>query len=215
MGHETKAAPAFSERSVSSAAETGSTPGEALADLRRGARTPIFEDLVTIGRIVKPQGRKGELAVEVISDRPERFGSLRRAFVPGDDGLAREVIVTRSWPHKGRFVIKLEGVDSIDEAETYRGMEIRIAEAELDPLPEGSYYHHQLKGLRVEDPEGRPLGVVRDVMTNAGDAAILVVKGEKNELLLPLADSFVRRVDRDQGLIVAVKPEFLEDEVRT
>jgi 16S rRNA processing protein RimM len=215
MGHEPRVSSAFSERSVSTAAETGFTPGEALDDGKRGARTPIFEDLVTIGRIVKPQGRKGELAVEVMSDRPERFGSLQRAFVRGEKGLAREVIVTRSWPHKGRFVLKLEGVDSIDQAEAYRGMEIRIDEDELDPLPEGSYYHHQLKGLRVEDPEGRPLGVVQDVMTGAGDAPILVVKGEKSELLLPLADSFVRRVDREQGRIVAVKPEFLDDGVRT
>src|SRR4029453_9319964 len=103
-----------------------------------------------------------------ISDHPERFASLRRAFVPGDEGGAREVTVTRSWPHKGRFVLKLAGVDSIDQAEAYRGMEIRIAEDELDPLPEGSYYHHQLKGLQVEDPEGRALGIVSDVMTNAG-----------------------------------------------
>jgi len=205
---------AFSERSVSAGAEGGSTPPEVVDDAKRGARTPIFEDLITIGKIVKPQGRKGEVAVEVISDRPERFASLRRAFVPSEQGLAREVIVTRSWPHKGRFVLKLEGVDSIDEAEAYRGMEIRLAEDDLDPLPEGSYYHHQLKGLQVEDPEGRVLGVVRDVMTTAGDVANLVVQGTTGEWLLPLAEAFVRHVDPAQGRIVAVRPEFVGDEVR-
>jgi 16S rRNA processing protein RimM len=178
------------------------------------ARTPIYSDLVTIGRIVKPQGRKGELAVEVISDRPERFASLRRAFVPGDQGLAREVTVTRSWPHKGRFVLKLEGVDSIDQAEAYRGMEIRIGEDELDPLPEGSYYHHQLKGLQVEDPEGRALGVVGDVMTTSGGVPNLVVRGTNGEWLLPLAETFVRRVEPERSRIVAVKPELVDGEAR-
>ncbi len=172
--------------------------------------TRAFDDLVTIGRIVKPQGRKGEVLAEVISDRPERFSSLRKAFVSGKGGLAREVAITTSWPHKGRFVLKLHGVDSIDEAEAYRGMDIRIGEEELEPLPEGSYYHHQLKGLRVEDPQGTELGVVREVMTTGGGAAILVVRGPKDELLLPMADTFVRHVDLDKGRMVAVSPEFLE-----
>jgi 16S rRNA processing protein RimM len=105
-------------------------------------------------------------------------------------------------------------VDSIDQAESYRGMEVRIAEDQLEPLPEGSYYHHQLKGLCVEDPEGATLGVVQEVMTTAGEAPVLVIKGSHGELLLPLADSFVRRVDPERGKIVAVRPEFLEDEVR-
>ena len=173
-----------------------------------------YADLVTIGRVVKPQGRKGEMVVEVLSDRPERFTSLRRAFLPAESGLAREVTVTAAWPHKGRYVLKLQGVDSIDQAESCRGMEVRIAEDELEPLPEGSYYHHQLKGLRVEDPEGATLGVVQEVMTTAGEAPVLVIKGSNGELLLPLADSFVRRVDPEHGKIVAVRPEFLEDKVR-
>jgi 16S rRNA processing protein RimM len=170
-----------------------------------------FSDLVTIGRIVRPQGRKGEVVAEVISDRPERFASLRRAFVSGPAGGAREITVTASWPHKGRFVLKLAGVDSIDEAEAYRGLEIRIREEELEPLPEGSYYHHQLRGLRVEDPERTVLGVVRDVVTTGGDAAILVVRGPEKEWLVPLAETFIRGVDLDEGRLVAVIPEFLDD----
>src|SRR5262245_1230901 len=125
--------------------------------------TPSFADLVAIGRIVKPQGRHGEVAVESFSDRPDRFPSLRTAFVPGPEGQARAVRVDSCWPHKGRFVLKLAGVDSIDEAELYRGLELRIGEDELAPLPAGSYYHHQLRGLRVRSPEGEPLGEVADI----------------------------------------------------
>jgi 16S rRNA processing protein RimM len=169
--------------------------------------TRPFDDLVAIGRVVKPQGRHGEVVVEPFSDRPERFPSLRKAYVPGPDGSARPVTVTSCWPHKGRFVLKLEGVASIDDAERYRGMELRIGEEELAPLPEGSYYHHQLRGLHVEDTEGRPLGDVTDLLTNTGGVPVLVVQGSGGETLIPLADAFVRVVDLEGGRLVAHRPE--------
>lgn len=174
----------------------------------------LFEELVTIGRLIKPQGRKGEVLAEVLSDHPERFPSLRRAFVPGEGGQAREVTISSRWPHKGRFVLKFEGVDSIDEAEALRGVEIRIGEEELRALPEGSYYHHQLKGLRVEDPQGTFLGVVEDVMVTGGENAVLVVRGPAGEFLMPLAATFVRRVALDEGRLVAIAPDFLETGTR-
>ena len=170
----------------------------------------VFRDLVTIGRVVKPQGRRGEVLTEPLSDRPDRFPSLRRAYVAGPGDSAREVRVTSCWPHKGRFVLKLEGVDSIDDAERYRGLELRIAEEDLEPLPEGSYYHHQLRGLRVEDGEGGSLGTVADLVETGGGAVVLVVRGPGGELLLPLAAPFVRRVDLPRGTLVAERPEYAD-----
>jgi 16S rRNA processing protein RimM len=168
-----------------------------------------YADMITIGVVVKPQGRKGEVLVAPLSDRPDRFVSLRRVFVP-EPGTraARAVNVTDRWPHKGRVVLKFEGVDSIDAAEAFRGIELRIGEDELDALPEGSYYHHQLKGLKVEDPQGRPLGTAADVLVTGGEASVLVVRGtERGEVLIPLADAFIREVDLEHGRIVAVDPE--------
>lgn len=170
--------------------------------------TTQFDELVAIGRVIKPQGRKGEVLTESLSDRPDRFPSLRRAFVPGPAGTAREVAVTSCWPHKGRFVLKLEGVDSIDAAEGYRGLELRIPEAELAPLPAGSYYHHQLRGLSVLDARGRSLGMVRDLMETGAGAPVVVVRGALGEeLLIPLAESFVKRVDLGAGVMVVEAPE--------
>jgi 16S rRNA processing protein RimM len=163
--------------------------------------------MVAIGRIVKPQGRRGEVVAESFSDVPERFPSLRKACVPGPDGTAREVTVTSCWPHKGRFVLKLDGVDSIDDAERYRGLELRIGEEELAALPEGSYYHHQLRGLRVEDERGAPLGEVTEVLT-PGATPVLVVQGPSGEIMIPLADAFVHQVDLANGRMVATRPEM-------
>jgi 16S rRNA processing protein RimM len=171
-----------------------------------------FADLVAIGRVVKPQGRKGEVLVEPLSDRPDRFPALRAAYVPGPDGGSRAVAVESVWPHKGRFVLKLRGVDSIDEAEGYRGLDLRIGEEELAVLPPGSYYHHQLKGLRVEDEEGHSLGVAADLMETGADSPVLVVRGPGGELLVPLAEDFVRRVDVPGGRIVVAVPETVDVE---
>jgi 16S rRNA processing protein RimM len=168
--------------------------------------TERFEEMVAIGRVVKPQGRKGEVLIAPLSDRPDRFPSLRRAYHAAPGGAAREIRVTSCWPHKGRFVLKLEGVDSIDDAERYRGLELRIPESDLPALPEGSYYHYQLLGLRVQDEGGVTLGTVREIMT-AGAAPVLVVRGAGDELLIPLAEAFVKRVDVAGGVLVAEAPE--------
>jgi len=172
----------------------------------------IYDDMITIGVVVKPQGRKGEVLVEPLSDRPDRFTTLQRVYVPvPGSGGARAVTVTHRWPHKGRIVLKFAGVDSIDEAERYRGIELRIGEDEVEALPAGSYYHYQLKGLKVEDPAGRPLGTAADVLVTGGEAPVLVVRGaEGGEVLIPMAEAFIRQVDLEHGRIVAVSPEMAD-----
>ncbi len=165
-------------------------------------------ELVIIGRVVKPQGRRGEVLVHPLSDRPERFPTLEKAFLTGSGASPREVRVTSTWPHKGRHVLKLEGVDSIDEAERLRGCELGIAEKELAPLPEGSFYHYQLKGLQVADGGGGEVGVVEDVMETGAGAPILVVRGTQGETLVPFADHFVKTVDLARARIIIERPEY-------
>lgn len=171
---------------------------------------PPFSEMVAIGRVVKPQGRKGEVLVEPLSDRPERFPTLREVYVPGEGGSARALAVVGCWPHKGRFVLHLEGVGSIDEAERFRGLDLRIPEGDLPALPPGSYYHHQLKGLAAFDEAGAPVGTVQDVLETGGEAPVLSVRSAGAETLIPLADAFVREVDLARGRIVVVRPQYLE-----
>ena len=170
---------------------------------------PEFRDLVLVGRVVKPQGRHGEVAVLPFSDRPDRFPTLRRAFVPAPGGAAREVRVLGCRPHKGRFVLKVEGVSTIDEAEELRGAELRIEEGELAVLPAGSFYHHELVGLRAVDEQGKDVGAVDDVLETGAEARVLVVRGPKGETLLPFAETFVKSVDLAGGTIVVLRPEYV------
>jgi 16S rRNA processing protein RimM len=170
---------------------------------------PAFRDLVLVGRVVKPQGRHGEVAVLPLSDRPDRFPTLRRAFVPAAGGSAREVRVRGCRAHKGRFVLAIEGVSTIAEAEELRGLELRIEETELAALPAGSFYHHELVGLRAVDEQGVEVGAVDEVLETGAEAPILVVRGPGGETLLPFAEAFVKAVDLAGGRIVVRRPEYV------
>ena len=169
-----------------------------------------FSDLITIGRVVKAQGRKGEVVIEPFSDRPGRFSELRRVFLPGEGDAAFEWQVEGHWPHKHREVLKLAGVDSIDDAERLRGMDVRIPEEDLDVLPADSYYHYQLRGLRVEDESGADLGRVAEILKTGAGADVLVVRGPGGESLLPLVSSFIKEVDLRGGRLVAAPPELID-----
>jgi len=172
----------------------------------------VFDEMVAIGRIDRPQGRRGEVVVTPFSDRPDRFPNLERAFVPGPGGVARELTVTSSWPHKDRWVLKLAGVDSIDDADGLRGLELRIGEEELAPLPEGTYYDHELRGLEVVDAMGgERLGVVRSLIETGG-VPVLAVDTPGGESLIPLAERFVRQVDLAAGRMLVCPPEFEDAE---
>ena len=169
-----------------------------------------WSEFVTIGRVLKPQGRKGEIAVHPLSDREDRFPRLRRAFVPASGGGVRELVVDGCFPHKGGFVLKLHDIDSIDAAETLRGAELRIAPEELAALPEGSYYHHDLVGLQALDERGAEVGLVEDVWVTGGEAPVLVIRGARGETLLPLATPFLKTVDVAARRLIVKLPETVQ-----
>ena len=169
-----------------------------------------FAEAITIGRFVKPQGRKGEVKVEPYTDRENRFPRLARAFVPAPGGGSREVEIEGCWPHKDHFVLKLRGVDSITQAEALRDAELGIPESELETLPPGSYYYHQLSGLEVVDERGALLGTVASVMETGAETRVLVVQGPRGETLLPFAEEFVRSVDLVHGVLAVVRPEYVD-----
>jgi 16S rRNA processing protein RimM len=162
---------------------------------------PRFEDLVVIARLVRPQGRHGEVLAEPLSDKEGRFPGLKRVFVETEDGGSREAVVTSAWPHKGRWVLKLAGVDSIDAAEEQRGLRVGLPESELGPLPPGSFYHHQIRGLAVVSEGGEALGTVADIL-ETGAALVLVVRDGEVERLVPFAEPFVREVRLSEGRLV-------------
>ena len=110
---------------------------------------PNWLELVTVGRVARAQGRKGEVAVNPLTDFPDRFEKLNRVFTDNDDGSVTALLLQWVRLHGGRPVIKFEGITGIEEAERLSGRELRIPESELEPLPKGSHYHFRVLGCGV------------------------------------------------------------------
>jgi len=166
------------------------------------------QEFVTLARVVKTQGRHGEVAVELHSDIPGRLHAGLKIFALAEDDSRRELKIEDVWPHKDWLVLKFEGVDSISDAEVLIGSELQVPlkeRAELDP---GAAYVSDLVGCALFD-RGREIGVVSDVRFGAGEAPLLVIGSGKTELEIPYAQEFLLRVDLEQKRIEMNLPEGL------
>ena len=161
-----------------------------------------------MARVLKTQGRRGEVAVEVHSERPERFQQGSRVFALSDDGSRRELEIEGSWQHKGQVVLKFTGVDSISEAETLAGCELQVPRVERAELEPGWAYVSDLAGCSVFD-SGREVGVVEDVRFGAGEAPLLIVKAGASEYEIPYAEAYIKNVDVEHKRIEMLLPEGL------
>lgn len=150
--------------------------------------------------VLKPVGLKGELKVAPMTDNPDRFVPGGRLWMEGGEGEVHSFLIDSVSGHKGNLKVKLDGVDSVEDAEEYRGREVFVPEDEVPPLPEGEYYHFQIIGLPVYTSSGKLLGKVMDIFT-AGEKDVYVVKGRGREYMVPVNDDTVREIDVKGGRI--------------
>ena len=153
-------------------------------------------EFITLARVVKTQGRHGEVAAEVHSDVPDRFAEGMKLFALGKSGDSRrEVEIEDLWPHKGLLVLKFAGVDSISEAETLIGSELQVRKAERAELEQGWNYVSDLVGCTVFD-HGNEIGRIEDVQFGAGEAPLLIVAGAGGKKYdVPFAEAYLEGVD--------------------
>ena len=163
---------------------------------------------ITLARVVKTQGRHGEVAVELHTDIPGRLHAGMRVFALADVGSRRELKIEDTWPHKGWLVLKFAGVDSISDADVLVGSELQVPQSERAELEAGAAYVSDLVGCVVFD-RGREVGVVSDVRFGAGEAPLLVVGSGKNELEIPYAQAFLVNADLEHKRIEMNLPEGL------
>jgi 16S rRNA processing protein RimM len=158
-----------------------------------GGRSP--EDLV-VGRIVRPHGVRGMLLVEPFTEVIRSLKSSQTLFLGSDKVPA---VVREFRPHRARFLLGIEGCEDRDSAEQWRGTDIFLRFDDVEPLPEGIYYHWQILGLEVITDEGEVLGnVVQILETGAND--VYVVRDESGEeVLLPAIESVVLHIHLQEG----------------
>ena len=157
---------------------------------------PQDSRFIIVGRVVAPWGVRGEVKVEVMTDFPDRLSALEEVHIDG-----YPVSIEKSRWHKGKVIIKLATVDSIEAAEKLRGRFLEIPQSKLRPLPEDQYYQFQLMGLEVWTTDGKLLGQIADILPT-GSNDVYVVHGEQGELLIPAIEGVVKSVELETGRVI-------------
>jgi 16S rRNA processing protein RimM len=165
-------------------------------------------EFITLARVVKTQGRLGEVAAEIHSDVPERFAAGMKLFaLPKSQGLRRELELEDLWPHKGLLVLKFCGVDSMSDAELLVGSELQVPSAERAELEPGWNYVSDLIGCMVLD-HAREIGRIEDVEFGVGEAPLLIVANATGKKFdVPFAQAYLEGVDVRQRQVRMNLPE--------
>ena len=153
-------------------------------------------EFITIGEILVPWDIKGKLKVKIVTDFPQRFAPSSTVYI----NRQPMTIDSIEW-HKGKAIIKLNTIDSIEAAQRLRGQSIEIHHSQVYPLPEGQYYHFQLIGLEVWTTQGELLGDITEILT-ADSNDNYVVRGDEGEILIPAIEDVVKSIDLNKGRIV-------------
>ncbi|HZE27949.1 MAG TPA: ribosome maturation factor RimM [Terriglobales bacterium] len=165
------------------------------------------DEFITLARVLKTQGRRGEVAVELHSAIPDRFVEGTRLFALDETGKRLELEVEQLWPHKGHLVLKFRGVDSISDAESLLRCELQVPRAERAKLEPGWTYISDLTGCTVFDGD-REIGRIESVQFGAGEAPLLIVQGkQKTPYEIPYAEAYLVELDLTAKQIRMSLPE--------
>jgi 16S rRNA processing protein RimM len=173
--------------------------------------TPVPQpEFVTIAKVIKTQGRRGEVAAALLTSFPERFAERERLYALIADGKQRrELRLEDHWFHKGQVVLKFAGVDEISQAEELIGSEIQVPRQERAALEDDSVYVSDLVGCTVFDA-GHEIGKVHDVQFGSGEAPLLVIKNAR-EYLVPLAAEYIEKMLPAEKRLEMKLPEGMLD----
>jgi 16S rRNA processing protein RimM len=162
-----------------------------------------------VATIVAARGNRGEVAAICPGGPPERMAGVAAVLLEDQAGGIAPRGLVRQWPHRGRWILHFEGVDSIAAAESLVGRRVFLAEEDLPELPPDHHYTFRLAGARVVDGAGRLLGRVRDTQTGPAHDLLVVERPDGSEALVPMIRAIVRRIDEAAGEVEVDAPEGL------
>jgi 16S rRNA processing protein RimM len=183
---------------------------------------------VWLARIRRPQGRKGELFAEILTDFPEKFAERKQLWLLRENpyaqtqgqpfALPQQVTLTNNWLHKGGVVLHFEGVNSISDAEPLAGLIVAISFEERALLAADETYIGDLIGCALIDvarQEPVIIGEIEGVDRSASEVPLLIVRGAEgrssDEILIPFAKSYLRKIDVEARRVEMSLPVGLVD----
>lgn len=158
-----------------------------------------MQEYLCIGVVAKPQGIRGELKIVPYTDDISRFGLLKRVYFQTKDGYQLYNVLSARYNDAFGF-IRLEGIGDMTQAEHFRNLEVYVKREDAAKLPKGRYFIADLIGCKVSTDQGEELGVLDDVLQNAGND-VYIVKG-KQTILFPAIRDLLLTVDVEKEIII-------------
>ncbi|MGI6077522.1 MAG: ribosome maturation factor RimM [Fastidiosipilaceae bacterium] len=170
-----------------------------------------IDDLFEVGVIVGAHGIRGDVTTKNLSDVPGRLRHLKQAFLlsPQRDRMHRVSLNTR--PHKGQWIVHIEGIEDRDSAIAHKGWLLAITRAQAEPLPRGYIFVRDLIGLQVIDDQLGLIGKIKDVLTDREQNVYVVDREGKPDVLIPVVKAFIKSIEIADGMIKVSLPDGLLD----
>lgn len=167
-------------------------------------------ELVTIGKIERTFGVRGEVRVRSLSDVPGRFEGLKAVTLVSPNGNRLATKVTHVRPGGDSYIVGLEAFANPEEAATFRGGFVQIPRQQSPVLPDGQYYEGDLIGMTVQDEDGHQLGTVQEIW-DLPSHHVLVVRQQDKELLVPATKQAVASVNIGERVLTIRADDVLVD----
>lgn len=172
----------------------------------------MADEFVSVGRVTGTYGYQGWVRVQPLTDFPERLQKLTRIHL-ALSGKWQDVEVESCRPYKNYYLFKFAGINDAETARLWNHGLLQIPESEVYPLPEGYYYHFQLKGLEVFDAEKGYLGRLTEILETGANDVYIIDSARFGEILIPVIAGVIRRVDLENGvMVVALLPGLLPED---
>ncbi len=169
------------------------------------------EDAYYLGKIVKKYGLKGELLAKIDTDEPENYENMESVFLDIKGKLV-PFFLNKSSLHKAATLrLHFEDINTIEEADSLIGKEIYLPLAQLPELTGNKFYFHEIIGFDAIDKQHGLVGTIKAVNDTAPQAFFIIEDDKQNEILIPVSDNFIEKVDRNNRQIIFNTPEGLID----
>jgi len=174
---------------------------------KNGTGSPNYGEPVylAIGRLGKPHGLDGGIIFYIITDFPERLKKGKKVFI-GDTKLPVNIQSVKE--HSKGLIFQFEEFSTIDEVEIFKSQYVYVDSQDLPELPEGEYYHHQLIGLQVFDPQGNEIGILQNILETGANDVYLIKNSDAKEILIPALLDLIKKIDIENKTMIITPLDY-------
>ncbi|MCX6305152.1 MAG: ribosome maturation factor RimM [Bacteroidetes bacterium] len=166
------------------------------------------DDFYYLGKILKTHGNRGQVQLHLDVDDPETYQELESVFLDLHGERIPFFITALELKHNRKAIVKFQDFDTLEDAESLQGLEMYLPITELPALKGNQFYYHEIKGFQVVDHIHGNIGVIGDILELPHQSLFQILHGDK-EILIPIVDDIIRKVDRKKKLLMIEAPPGL------